>query len=141
MLLSVEESRRFLWKYQSFARDQFRGGRGRDRLHHRREWRREKHDLAGDFPPDSSERRDGDGFMGEDLLQYPADKIVSQLGISHVPEGRRLFENLTVMENLRLATFARKDGQAIAHDLERVFSIFPRSEGTHPTEVRNTQWG
>jgi branched-chain amino acid transport system ATP-binding protein len=52
--------------------------------------------------------------------------VVSELGISHVPEGRRLFDNLTVMENLRLATFARKDGKAIGNDLERVFSIFQR---------------
>ncbi|OGP35801.1 MAG: ABC transporter ATP-binding protein [Deltaproteobacteria bacterium GWC2_65_14] len=65
-------------------------------------------------------------FRGKDLLQYPADKVVSGLGISHVPEGRRLFDNLTVLENLRLATFARKDGKAIRNDLERVFSIFPR---------------
>ena len=65
-------------------------------------------------------------FLGRDLLQYPADKVVSVLGISHVPEGRRLFDNLTVMENLRLATFARKDGKAVGRDLERVFSIFPR---------------
>jgi branched-chain amino acid transport system ATP-binding protein len=65
-------------------------------------------------------------FRGRDLLQYPADKVVSGLGISHVPEGRRLFDNLTVMENLRLATFSRKDGKAIGNDLERVFAIFPR---------------
>ena len=65
-------------------------------------------------------------FLGRDLLQYPADRVVSVLGISHVPEGRRLFDNLTVMENLRLATFARKDGKAIGNDLDRVFSIFPR---------------
>jgi branched-chain amino acid transport system ATP-binding protein len=65
-------------------------------------------------------------FMGHDLLKYPADKVVSELGISHVPEGRRLFGNLTVMENLRLATYARKNGSEIEQDLERVFSIFPR---------------
>ncbi|MGB3096811.1 MAG: ABC transporter ATP-binding protein [Candidatus Deferrimicrobiaceae bacterium] len=65
-------------------------------------------------------------FMGRDLLQYPADKVVSELGISHVPEGRRLFDNLTVMENLKLATFARKDGRAVGKDRDRVFSIFPR---------------
>lgn len=67
-------------------------------------------------------------FDGEDLLKYPADKVVSRLGISHVPEGRRLFENLTVMENLRLATFARKDREGIAKDIQRVFFIFPRLE-------------
>lgn len=67
-------------------------------------------------------------FQGEDLLQYPADKVVSKLGISHVPEGRRLFENLTVMENLKLACFARKDPDGIERDLRRVFSIFTRLE-------------
>jgi branched-chain amino acid transport system ATP-binding protein len=67
-------------------------------------------------------------YMGKDLIKYPADKVVSELGISHVPEGRRLFGNLTVMENLRLATFARKNGREIERDLERVFSIFPRLE-------------
>ena len=65
-------------------------------------------------------------FMGKNLLDYPADKIVSELGISHVPEGRRLFGNLTVMENLKLATFSRKDNQIIDQDVERVFTIFPR---------------
>jgi branched-chain amino acid transport system ATP-binding protein len=67
-------------------------------------------------------------FGGIDLLKYPADRVVSQLGISHVPEGRRLFDNLTVMENLRLATFARKDSDGIGRDLKRVFSIFSRLE-------------
>jgi len=65
-------------------------------------------------------------FQDQNLLGYPADKVVTDLGISHVPEGRRLFENLTVNENLRLATFARTDTDAIQADRERVFSIFPR---------------
>lgn len=67
-------------------------------------------------------------FMGKDLLEYNADKVVSKLGISHAPEGRRLFGNLTVMENLRLAAYARKDGRQINQDIEWVFSIFPRLE-------------
>jgi len=67
-------------------------------------------------------------FMGKDLLQYPADKVVSKLGISHVPEGRRLFGNLTIMENLRLACFARNDKDKIKEDLKRIFMIFPRLE-------------
>jgi branched-chain amino acid transport system ATP-binding protein len=66
--------------------------------------------------------------LGEDLLKYTPDKVVSKLGISHVPEGRRIFGNLTVLENLKLATFARKNAGKIAVDLERVFSIFPRLE-------------
>ena len=75
-------------------------------------------------------------YKNEDLLKYPADKVVSKLGISNVPEGRRIFDNLTVMENLKLATFARKDGaKKIEEDLEQVFSIFPR------LEERRTQKG
>lgn len=67
-------------------------------------------------------------FLGQDLLQYSADKVVSKFGISHVPEGRRLFGNLTILENLKLATFARKDGEKIERDLKRVFNIFSRLE-------------
>jgi branched-chain amino acid transport system ATP-binding protein len=67
-------------------------------------------------------------FMGKDLFRFPPDQVVSRLGISHVPEGRRLFGNLTVMENLRLACFARKDTDRIEKDIERVFAIFPRLE-------------
>jgi branched-chain amino acid transport system ATP-binding protein len=67
-------------------------------------------------------------FAGKNLLNFSPDRVVSELGISHVPEGRRLFDNLTVMENLHLATFARKDGAEIKRDLDRVFSIFPRLE-------------
>ncbi len=65
-------------------------------------------------------------FEGHDLLAFAPDKVVSVLGISHVPEGRRLFGNLSVLENLQLATFARRDPQGIKRDMERVFSIFPR---------------
>jgi branched-chain amino acid transport system ATP-binding protein len=65
-------------------------------------------------------------FMDQNLLSYPPDKVVSQLGISHVPEGRRLFGNLTVTENLELATFARKDKENFKRDKEAVFDIFPR---------------
>ena len=70
-------------------------------------------------------------FLDHNLLDFAADKVVSKLGISHVPEGRRLFENLTVTENLKLATFARKDKDQIQRDVKRVFSIFPRLEERH----------
>lgn len=65
-------------------------------------------------------------FAGKDLLTYPPEKVVSELGISHVPEGRRLFGNLTVLENLKLAAFARTDKEAVEKDIERVFAIFDR---------------
>ncbi|MFH2064926.1 MAG: ABC transporter ATP-binding protein [Pseudomonadota bacterium] len=67
-------------------------------------------------------------YDGKNLLAYPPDKVVSELGITHVPEGRRLFGNLTVLENLQLATFSVKDKQKIEQDLQKVFSIFSRLE-------------
>jgi branched-chain amino acid transport system ATP-binding protein len=65
-------------------------------------------------------------YNGKNLLEYSADRVVSELGLTHVPEGRRLFGNLTVLENLKLACFARKDREQIKRDLERVFTIFAR---------------
>lgn len=64
--------------------------------------------------------------FGKSIIKYPADKVVSELGISHVPEGRRLFGNLSVHENLKLAAYARKDSVQVNKDINRVFSIFPR---------------
>jgi len=65
-------------------------------------------------------------FRRNNLLSYTADEVVRRLGISHVPEGRRLFGNLTVMENLSLAAFSRKDKVSVKSDIRQVFSIFPR---------------
>jgi branched-chain amino acid transport system ATP-binding protein len=64
-------------------------------------------------------------FLGQDLKSVPADKIVA-MGIAQVPEGRGIFGNLTVMENLKLATWSRKDKEEISKDFQRVFDIFPR---------------
>jgi branched-chain amino acid transport system ATP-binding protein len=80
-------------------------------------------------------------FRDKDLLKYPADKVVSELGISHVPEGRRLFGNLTVLENLRLATFARKDNDNIPKDIDRVFAIFPRLDERKTQEAGTLSGG
>ncbi len=65
-------------------------------------------------------------FMGDDILKYNTDKVVSKLGISHVPEGRMIFGNLTVTENLTLSAFARKDAAAVEKDKRWVFDLFPR---------------
>ncbi len=64
-------------------------------------------------------------YKGTSLQKLPADKIVG-LGIAQVPEGRGIFGNLTVLQNLKLATWQRKDKVEIARDFERVFEIFPR---------------
>jgi len=65
-------------------------------------------------------------YEDEDLLQYAPHQVVSKFGISQVPEGRRIFGNLSVLENLKLATYARKDKAQIQKDFKRVFDIFPR---------------
>lgn len=64
-------------------------------------------------------------FTGCDLSKIPPHTITG-MGIAHVPEGRGVFGNLTVEENLRLATWQRRDRTNIAADMDRVFSTFPR---------------
>ncbi len=64
-------------------------------------------------------------FEGEDITHLPADKIV-QRGIGHSPEGRRVFANMSVRENLELGAYARKDQSAIRQDYDRALTLFPR---------------
>lgn len=64
-------------------------------------------------------------FDGEAIEGLSADRIV-RLGIAHVPEGRRVFKDLTVTENLRLGAFTRNDQPEIEADLENIFNRFPR---------------
>lgn len=64
-------------------------------------------------------------FEGRDITNKPAHEIVA-LGIAHSPEGRMVFSNLTVLENLHMGAHLRRDKAAIASDLERVFTLFPR---------------
>ncbi|WP_425349031.1 ABC transporter ATP-binding protein [Methyloligella halotolerans] len=73
-------------------------------------------------------------FDGQRIDKLAPEKIVA-LGIAHVPEGRRIFPDLTVEENLRTGAFLRKDSSAIDADLEDVFRRFPR------LKERRTQWG
>ena len=78
-------------------------------------------------PPEGATVTGGDIlFNGKSLLPEPPHRIVSQLGVGLVPEGRHIFGNLTVLENLRIAAYARKDRPGIEADMERVFSLFPR---------------
>ena len=78
-------------------------------------------------PPEGPQVSQGSIKFGEtDLLPVAAHNIVAKLGIGLVPEGRHIFGNLTVFENLKLATYARNDKEQIQKDYERVFSLFPR---------------
>lgn len=64
-------------------------------------------------------------YGGEELTNLPAKEIVRR-GIIHVPEGRRVFPDMTVAENLKIGAFLRTDQAAIAQDLDYVYSLFPR---------------
>lgn len=64
-------------------------------------------------------------YEGTDITKIPAHKIVS-LGMAHVPEGRRVFADLTVYENLKMGAYTRKDKGEIEDSLERVYTRFPR---------------
>jgi branched-chain amino acid transport system ATP-binding protein len=64
-------------------------------------------------------------FQGRDITRATPHRIV-QMGISQSPEGRRLFPHMTVLENLEMGAFQRKDRSGIRDDLDRVYSLFPR---------------
>lgn len=64
-------------------------------------------------------------FNGKILKNIPAFQLV-KMGISMVPEGRRIFANLTVMENLELGAYIRKDSKAVKSEYNRIFQLFPR---------------
>ena len=66
-------------------------------------------------------------FEGCDISKIPGYKIVS-MGMAHVPEGRRVFAELSVYENLKLGAYTRKDKQEIAESLAKVYESFPRLE-------------
>lgn len=66
-------------------------------------------------------------FLGEEFSKSPAHKVVKN-GISHVPEGRRVFPQLTVFENLQMGAYTRKDKKEIESDLQMVYTRFPRLE-------------
>lgn len=66
-------------------------------------------------------------YNGKDITKTPAHKIVS-MGMAHVPEGRRIFSELTVLENIKLGAYTRKDKDQIAESLEYVYERFPRLE-------------
>jgi branched-chain amino acid transport system ATP-binding protein len=64
-------------------------------------------------------------LAGKDITALPPDKIVME-GLVQVPEGRRIFANLSVKDNLEMGAYTRRDRANIKHDMEMVFSLFPR---------------
>ena len=66
-------------------------------------------------------------YQGTDITKFDAQQVVSQ-GIVMVPEGRRVFPNLSVLENLKIGAYLRKDQEAIQEDIQHVYKLFPRLE-------------
>jgi branched-chain amino acid transport system ATP-binding protein len=77
--------------------------------------------ISGLLPPGSGEIL----YDGKNIAGLPPHQIV-KLGLSHVPEGRMIFANLTVLENLQLGAYLQTDKQVVRRELEHVFSLFPR---------------
>ncbi|MDR1322201.1 MAG: ABC transporter ATP-binding protein [Gracilibacteraceae bacterium] len=78
-------------------------------------------------------------YLGKDLTVAGAPDIV-RMKLSHVPEGRRIFANMTVRENLDLGAYQRRNAQAIKADIEHVFELFPRLKERR-TQVAGTLSG
>ena len=79
------------------------------------------HAISGLVPIKSGEI----SLNGENVTNIDAHKLVSR-GMAHVPEGRRIFTELTVLENLEMGAFTRNDAEQIKKDMEHMFSLFPR---------------
>ena len=79
------------------------------------------HTITGILPAKSGSVM----FEGTELTKTPAHKIV-KMGMAHVPEGRRIFQQLTVLDNLKLGAFTRSDKDGIAEDMEKIYKRFPR---------------
>ena len=69
-------------------------------------------------------------YEGEDISSLDTHQMI-QRGIVLVPEGRRVFPNLTTLENLKVGAYIRKDGSSIADDIEKVYTLFPRLKERH----------
>lgn len=78
-------------------------------------------------PPEAPRVIAGDiKFQGESILKTRPSEVVKNLKMALVPEGRHIFGNLTVMENLELATYARERGADLKNEYQRIFDLFPR---------------
>ena len=85
------------------------------------------HSICRLPPPEAPKLTDGDIlFRGESLIKVEPHDIVRKYHLALVPEGRHIFGNLTVMENLKLATYARSGEASLDDDYQRVFELFPR---------------
>lgn len=81
------------------------------------------HTLTGLIPAKSGKIL----FEGKDITRVPGHKLVS-MGIAHVPEGRRVFAQMSILQNLKMGAYTRKDKQEIEKTIEKIYKRFPRLE-------------
>jgi branched-chain amino acid transport system ATP-binding protein len=79
-------------------------------------------------------------FAGKDIVRASSQRIV-RLGIAQAPEGRQLFSRMTVLENLEMGAFQRRDRQEVAADLERIYELFPRLAERHAQKAGTLSGG
>ena len=85
------------------------------------------HSICRLAPPEAPRIISGDiKYRGESILKTRPSDVVKKLKMALVPEGRRIFGNLTVMENLELATYSREKGVDFKQEYQRIFDLFPR---------------
>ena len=84
------------------------------------------HTISGLIHPSRGEVR----LRGEKINTLGAEKI-ARLGVGHAPEGRRLFQRMTVRENLEMGAYARRDRAGMRTDFDRVYTLFPRLRERH----------
>jgi branched-chain amino acid transport system ATP-binding protein len=92
--------------------------------------------ISGLTPPRTGSIR----LAGQEISHLPPQDIV-RLGVCQSPEGRKVFQRMTVRENLELGAFLRRDSQGIQRDLERVFQLFPRLEERHSQKAGTMSGG
>lgn len=87
------------------------------------------HSITRLPPPEAPKVVSGDiRFKGDSILKTQPSSVVKDLKLALVPEGRHIFGNLSVMENLILATYARDKNTDFSHEYKRIFDLFPRLE-------------
>ncbi|MDF2542723.1 MAG: Phosphonate-transporting ATPase [Herbinix sp.] len=95
--------------------------------------------IEFEAPMSIEERKSGKKPVMADLRKTPAHKIVS-LGMAHVPEGRRIFQELTVFENLKMGAYTRTDKKEIEDTIQMIYKRFPRLE-ERKTQIAGTLSG
>ena len=128
-MLELVRRERELWLGPRDQRCQHQCRRRRGCRPFGRQWRRQKHDFARHLRACAADLGNNHVSSGPDLAALPPYKV-TDLGIAHVPEGRQVFPEMTVQENLEIGAYAPRAKAERSRSLELVYSIFPRAGRT-----------